>query len=106
MDRIWRSKTTFQPKPEPKKELLLPNQIGCRIIELEMEMDEGNISKEMVIELLHQYTVSYIQTQKAVKFYEEKEDDRYKLYQRKIQNLLQKPTVNTILKGNSNATTA
>ena len=58
----------------------------------------------MIIELLQEYTVTCYIIEKAVEFYEEKEDDRYKLYQRKIQNLLQKPTVNSILKNNSNST--
>lgn len=57
MDRIWRSKTILESKKPPKQELLLPNQIGCRIIELEMEMDEGRLTKELVIELLQEYTV-------------------------------------------------
>lgn len=38
-------------------------------------------------------------TQKAVEFYEEKGDDRHKLYQKKIQNFLQKKAVDAILKG-------
>lgn len=52
MDRLWRSKTTLEPKTTPKPELLLPNAIGCKIIELEMEMDEGNFTKQSIIELL------------------------------------------------------
>lgn len=52
MDRLWRSKTNYEPKPVPKAQLLLPNSIGCRIIELEMEMDDGMLNKKMIIELL------------------------------------------------------
>ncbi len=74
MDRLWRSKTNYEPKPVPKAQLLLPNSIGCRIIELEMEMDDGMLNKKMIIELLQQYTVQILTIQKAVQFYEEKGD--------------------------------
>lgn len=49
MDRIFRSKTTLYQKPDNKPKLLLPPEISTKIIELEMELDEGNITKNLIL---------------------------------------------------------
>ena len=38
---------------------------------------------------------------KAVEFYEEVEDDKYKLYRKRMHNFLHKPLIKEILKGRS-----
>lgn len=40
-----------------KNEQLLPNQISGRILDLEMECEKETISKNVVFELLAEYTV-------------------------------------------------
>ena len=56
MDRLWRSKTNYDPTTKTTKtkpQLLLPNEISNKIIELEMILDdEGEVNKETIVQLL------------------------------------------------------
>lgn len=52
MDRLWRSKTNYEPATKKPPSNMLPNEISNRIIELEMEIDDGDVSKETVVQLL------------------------------------------------------
>jgi hypothetical protein len=41
----------------------------------------------------------FLNIKKAIEFFEERGDERYKLYKKKMQKFLQKPAIDMILKG-------
>ena len=57
MERLWRSKTNYEPTTKKPPANILPTEISNRIIELEMEIDDGDVNKETVVQLLQEYTV-------------------------------------------------
>ena len=75
--------------------IYLPRELACRLIELEVGMqEESGLSKESILELLDCYTVCFYLNQTAIEFYNEKGDDKRNLYyQRKMQDFLQRPAI-------------
>ena len=100
MDRIWKSKSTFDPSTSTKPKLLLPNQISCRIIGLEIEIEDGGgLNKETIIQLLHEYTVNcFLTSRKLLNFLKSGEMNGIHCI-KKMQKFLQKPAIDMILKG-------
>lgn len=87
MDRIWKSKSTFDPSTSMKPKLLLPNQISCRIIDLEIEIDDGGLNKETIIQLLHEYTVNcFLTSRKLLNFLKSGEMNGINCTKRKCKN--------------------
>lgn len=85
-------------KPDPKQQqqlkkqlntsVVLPGHIGSRILDLELEMEAKNMTKESAQELLGLYSVRRLAMKEAVEFYEARQDPKHRTYQQRIQLFL------------------
>jgi hypothetical protein len=62
LGRVFKSWSVVEPsqannKAEGKNNQLLPNQISSRILDLEMECEKETISRDVVFDLIAEYTV-------------------------------------------------
>ena len=96
-------------KPDPKQQqqvrkqlntsVVLPGHIGSRILDLELELEARNMTKEAAQELLSLYSVQPKAMQEAVEFYEARQDPKHRTYQSRIQTLLANREIYTLMFG-------
>ena len=84
------SGTRSKRKTTTLKAKSLPPDFADRVLTIELKIDQGNFNMDDIESLMNLYS-------QAVEFYDGMNDERYVTYESRIQNLLIKPSIATVM---------